>query len=111
MSNEVLFQEERFLKKRFFLFFVGMINISVMRGGGSMDICEHLKAVLEEELKLGNRVVEVFEDEWENESYSVRLKRPLNKKKRDLYLSFSPTITYWEKKINMYHFAVVVIMN
>ena len=67
-----------------------------------MGICVHLKDILEEEIKDGNKVTQEYEDEWTNESYSVRLKRPLNKKNRDDYLAISPTISYWENKDSHY---------
>lgn len=67
-----------------------------------MEICIHLKEILEEELREGNKVIKEFIDEWANESYSVRLKRPLNKNNRDDYLAMSPTISYWENKDSRY---------
>jgi hypothetical protein len=63
-----------------------------------MDLCVHLETILEEELKSGNKVIREYENEWQNEAFSVRLKKPLNKKKQENYLSLSPSISYWENK-------------
>lgn len=67
-----------------------------------MEICEHLKGILDQELKAGNVITRTFENEWENEAFSVRMKRPLNKNKQEAYLDLSPTITYWENKESRY---------
>jgi hypothetical protein len=75
-----------------------------MNRGSKMKICNHLAAILNHELSIGNSISHIDEKMWSNAEYVVKMQNELDTAYITLNSLLPNCVDYWENNDTHYDF-------